>query len=205
MTKPMLANSATGFVTFMVGDILSQSVTQNKRIGYISSDRIDIMRSMRTGCLGIVMNGVTLHYWYRALDGMFGMSMKSIKNVIFKCIADQLVYAPFSIIAFFSYAAVNKGGDMRDVTSRCAQKCDDAFVDTWGADCSVWPLINLVSYSMVPVHVRPTFIGLAQVGWQSYLSCVSFRDDKEASPGGVLGLSQGQECLLTTGGMTTHV
>ena len=167
--RPMFANSCTGFVTFMTGDILSQS-------GYISSDRIDIMRSFRTGCLGVFMNGVTLHYWYRALDRMFGVSMKSKKNVIMKCVADQLVYAPFSIIAFFSYAAGNKGGSVSDIKTRFAEKFEESFIDTWIADCSVWPLINFISFSLIPIHIRPTFVGFAQIGWQTYMSYVGYRD-----------------------------
>ena len=197
MTKPMLANSATGFVTFTIGDVLSQSVTQNKVNGYVCTDRIDIMRSFRTGCLGVFMNGVTLHYWYRALDRMFGVSMKSKKNVIMKCVADQLVYAPFSIIAFFSYAAGNKGGSVSDIKTRFAEKFEESFLNTWGADCSVWPLINLVSFSLIPVHVRPTFIGFAQVGWQSYLSFVGYRDGPELLP------AQGDSLLAED--MTEHV
>jgi hypothetical protein len=166
--RPMLANSCTGFVTFAIGDIMSQ-------YGIIKTERIDIMRSFRTGCLGVFMNGVMLHYWYRCLDRVFGSCMKTTQTVILKCVADQMVYAPFSIMAFFSYASVNKGGTTTEIKERFVEKSKESFVNTWVADCTVWPIINAVSFSLVPIHIRPTFVALAQVGWQTYMSHVGFK------------------------------
>lgn len=175
-TKPIFANSCTGFITFAIGDILSQSVTETKRKGYIMADNLDLLRACRTGCFGVFMNGVMLHYWYRCIDKAFGSSMKEIQTVVLKCVTDQIVYAPFSIVAFFSYAAINKGGSTSQVKERFVEKTKESFVNTWVADCSVWPVINAVSFSLVPIHVRPTFVGLAQVGWQTYLSHVGYRE-----------------------------
>jgi hypothetical protein len=107
---------------------------------------------------------------------VFGSCMKTTKTVLLKCVADQMVYAPFSIMAFFSYASVNKGGSVSELKDRFIEKSKESFVNTWVADCTVWPIINAVSFSLVPIHIRPTFVGLAQVGWQTYLSHVGYRE-----------------------------
>jgi hypothetical protein len=37
------------------------------------------------------------------------------------------------------------------------------------ADWSVWPAINVVNFRFVPLPFRPSFIGCAQLGWQTYM------------------------------------
>ena len=105
-SHPKLANSCTGFLTFAAGDILSQLnlTSSNSGIVYIildgsdldaeikffvlvkecASESLDISRSLTIGLLGIFMNGICLHYWYRILDRFIGSSMKSKIGVFMK-------------------------------------------------------------------------------------------------------------------------
>ena len=52
---------------------------------------------------------VILHHWYRSLDYTFGRGMKTnSRGVMFKTVADQLIYAPFAITMFFGYVSTMK-------------------------------------------------------------------------------------------------
>lgn len=181
---PMVANSCTGFFAFSVGDIISQ-------VANPKSDKrgVDYKRSLCTGALGVVMNGMCLHVWYRIIDRVFGSTMKSKKTVILKCIADQVVYAPFSIALFLTFASVKQGGTIADIAQRTEDKMTQSFLSTWIADCTLWPFANFISFSFVPLNYRPTFVGITQLLWQSYMSTVansSIQDLKEFKHSAIL-------------------
>ena len=151
---------------------------------------------------------VVLHHWYRSLDYTFGRGMKTNKRgVMYKTIADQLIYAPFAITMFFGYVSMMKavhgttsctpssGGNeingMIDngsngdgpsppsssiptmAMSSFQQQMDKSFVSTYMADLCVWPLVNVLNFRYVPLHYRPSFVGVAQIAWQAYMSRVS--------------------------------
>ena len=46
-----------------------------------------------------------MHRWYVYLDKVFGVSMTNGKTVIYKTLADQVVFAPLAIVAFFAYTS----------------------------------------------------------------------------------------------------
>jgi len=73
---------------------------------------LSMQRAISFGALGMFINGVALHQWYMVLERTIGSSMQSRSVIASKIIADQLVYAPFSIAVFFGYsvfsAAVNE-------------------------------------------------------------------------------------------------
>lgn len=194
LSKPMLANSLTGFIIFTSGDIISQYIQNNQLYNYNNNNNhlnkgnysnstfleqilsIDITRSIKTGTLGIFMNGIMLHYWYRSLDLLFGNSMKRMSSVVLKVVLDQLVYAPFSIGVFFSVASYGKGGNLNSMYLNLKEKTEESFIDTWAADCMVWPLVNFLNFRYIPIYMRPTFVGFAQLMWQTYMSTVSYRE-----------------------------
>lgn len=177
-SSPQLTNSVTGLVTFSAGDFLSQKVLHE------GSD-VDYGRAMKTGMLGVFMNGIVLHHWYNNLDRVFGKSMLSTKGVILKMAADQLIYAPFSIAVFFGFASSlatmeasrlvtssTKRTEMipGKVTEAFIHKMETSFLPVLLADCCVWPFVNLINFSYIPKNYRPSFVGIAQLVWQTFVS-----------------------------------
>mmetsp|Transcript_9917 Transcript_9917/g.13570 ORF Transcript_9917/g.13570 Transcript_9917/m.13570 type:complete len:149 (+) Transcript_9917:497-943(+) len=126
------------------------------------------------------MNGICLHYWYRFLDKIIGNSMKNKVGVVLKVFADQLVYAPLSILAFFSFAAVLENEKSSDAIDALVVKVKFNFLHTLIADCTMWPLVNAINFRFIPLNYRPSFVGLAQLIWQTYLSTAA-RLNNEAS------------------------
>jgi protein Mpv17 len=43
------------------------------------------------------------------------------------------------------------------------------FMSAYIADWSVWPIINVVNFRFVPLAFRPSFIGINQLFWQTYM------------------------------------
>lgn len=167
---PLISNSISGFVIFGSGDILSQCVASKD--SHKSFRQVDFRRAFDTSLLGVFMNGLCLHGWYRILEHTIGTSMLNNKVVVLKCVADQFCYAPFSILVFFSFTGIRTGGTSAEIKENIQSKVNTSFISTWIADCTLWPLVNAANFSLIPLNYRPTFVGVAQLFWMTYLAFV---------------------------------
>eukprot|EP01038_Epipyxis_sp_PR26KG_P011342 gene11342-15207_t len=173
LKHPMVSNSVAGFFIFGAGDLVAQSIESYNKKKLLE---IDYSRMVQTGTLGIFMNGVTLHFWYKSLDRVVGSKLNANAAVICKVIADQVIYAPFAIVAFFSYGCItnnNTHGKAIAVHNRIVDKLRNSFLTTYLADCTMWPMVNAITFKFIPLVYRPSFVGIAQIIWQTYMSCVS--------------------------------
>ena len=184
--RPVLANSISGFIIFCTGDIISQFIPcllstskENPLIDILMSKKVDWKRAFCFGGLGVGMNGVTLSVWYKFLDNFVGTSMTSKKTVFVKMIADQLIYAPFSIFAYFGFATWLESLKFQhssfDVIESYCDRVNSDLVPTWITDCMVWPPANYINFRYISLNYRPTFVGIVQIFWQSYLSYISHK------------------------------
>ena len=133
---------------------------------------------------------------------------KNPRGILFKTVADQMIYAPFSIVMFFGYSSSMKAltssnsnsssnrnnsnssssttdsssqptvplsftSTISTAVSEFRQKMENSFVSTFAADMCIWPLANVINFRYIPIHYRPTFVGVVQIGWQAYLSGVA--------------------------------
>jgi hypothetical protein len=165
--SPRLANAITGFATFSVGDFLVQRYELN------SIEQVDFQRCLNLGTLGIVMNGYFLVSWYGILDRFIGRSMRCLQTVSMKVVADQVVFAPFTIGAFFGVSGLVRYSNPTEVVNYFESKMKNNFWSTFIADCTIWPLMNVVNFKFIPLIYRPAFTAVVQLVWQSYLSAVA--------------------------------
>jgi len=174
-THPQFSNACTGFVTFSLGDVIAQKLEHKNK-------SLDLKRSLNLGLLGFVMNGFFLYRWFAYLDRVVGTCMKTKANVFYKVLADQVVYAPFAIIAYFSFATATKTFTSTPTDKASfVDKLHSDFWPTFTADCSIWPLANVVNFRYVPLLYRATFTSVVSLIWQTYMSVVAYFPDKVSS------------------------
>jgi hypothetical protein len=162
---PVLSNSLAGFVTFSMGDMISQKIDSNVDI--------DVKRSLQIGLFGVLMNGSLLYNWYRMLDHYINPIVTSkATGVIIKVIADQIIYAPLAIFSFFSFSILRKTTSININTSfeQILEKLDHNFVRVYLVDCTLWPFVNFLNFHYIPLVFRSSFTSIAQLFWQTYLS-----------------------------------
>lgn len=177
-SKPRVANACIGFLTFSSGDLIAQRL-ERESSSHPNEATIDVLRSAQIGLLGLAMNGVCLHYWYALLDKVLGGSMKSKSTVILKMIVDQIVYAPFAITSFFSFATARNATSYADFIEKMRFRLESSFLTTYIADCNVWPLANFVNFRYVSLPFRPTFTAVTQLLWQTYMSVIVSRTGQQ--------------------------
>jgi hypothetical protein len=154
---------------------------------YNSNIKINFEKAFCTGLLGSLMNGIVMNVWYKGLDNIFGTSMKSTRGIFMKIISDQIIFAPFAIIVFFMNSTAykiwrgnlfndninNNSYNNNNFIANLIYKLNKSFITAYKGDWTVWPIINLINFSLIPINYRPTFIACVQLGWQSWLSIIT--------------------------------
>jgi len=165
-------NSLSGIVIFGAGDVMSQLFTlhrQNLDVVVPPLALIDWVRAAKISLLGLGFNGIGLYGWYKALD-MIVKSKSLLTNTISKVVLDQVIWSPICIIAYTMYTSfVLHAADARQAINHAKEK----LLGLWIADCCVWPVANFFAFSIIPTYVRPFYIGIVQLAWQSYLNLVT--------------------------------
>lgn len=76
---------------------------------------------------------------------------------------DQLLFAPTFIGVFLSSMAVLEGTSPRD-------KLDRNYASALKANYYIWPAVQGVNFTLVPLHHRVLFVNVVSIGWNCYLS-----------------------------------
>ena len=178
---PTVANGISGFFVFSIGDLISQMGVDGKSIFLPAQheNRVDYNRVFGAGVFGIGLNGVFLTRYYRWLDKTFGSSKKNRVTIAKKVIVDQIVGAPICLFAFFGFSTLHQGGTLPELGNRYIKTVENKFIETWIADCTVWPLANVINFSVIPLPFRPTWIGFCQIFWNAFLSTMAFNHGRE--------------------------
>lgn len=164
---PKKANAVAGFATFAAGDAAAQ---------YYKNDSIDLGQSFKMGVLGLFMNGICLHAWYKGLDILIGSSQVCMKGIGLKMALDQLVYSPMAIMVFFGATAIRDAETKEEKMGLFLQMMNEKYISAYLADCMFWPLVNFTTFRYIPLNYRPSYVAIAQFFWQTILSYISNGD-----------------------------
>eukprot|EP00903_Cladosiphon_okamuranus_P014033 g13050.t1 len=172
---PVLFNSIVGYSVFASGDLMAQRLDMTSKAGAPAEWKWDHKRSLSIGLLGIVQNGFLLRIWYRTLD-KFVTPKTDLKSVLKKIVCDEAVFAPQLACSYLATSAyIQSPGDWNAVSDNVQNKV----VTTWQNDLKLWPMANLVGFSLVPRPIRPLYASGVQLIWQCYLSSTSFAGSAE--------------------------
>lgn len=80
--------------------------------------------------------------------------------------ADQLFFAPIGLGVYFL------------ATSKLLEKVDNGrgYRKALMANYAIWPWLQLINFSFIPLQLRIPFIGFASIGWNAYLSKLRFSE-----------------------------
>lgn len=81
--------------------------------------------------------------------------------------ADQLIFAPIGLGVYFLITS--------ELKEKSSNKNANTYKDALLANYTVWPWLQLINFSFVPLTLRVPFIGLASIGWNAYLSNLRFK------------------------------
>lgn len=169
--RPILTKSSTAGVIFALSDYLAQRLERGndkeKRIN------INLTRVMASSIVGFCYFGPAAHYWYQIIFTL--LPGTSLLSTLQKAGLGQLIFGPTFTCIFFASALLQSGNFTLQAWFRKVKK---DLPGAWAAGLGFWPLVDLVSYSMVAPAWIPLFINMCSLVWTIYLSGVANKSRK---------------------------
>lgn len=89
---------------------------------------------------------------------------------------DQAFFAPSSLAVFFTVMGLAETGKWAAVK----EKFHDAYKPALVANYTVWPLVQLVNFKLMPLQYRLPFVSTLGILWNAYLSWINSATREEA-------------------------
>ncbi|CAB4252925.1 similar to Saccharomyces cerevisiae YOR292C Putative protein of unknown function [Maudiozyma barnettii] len=112
--------------------------------------------------------------WYRILNFFFTED-PSVVQVFERVLADQLLYSPIFLFFFFTYSNFVMERGNKETFKVKIQKL---YISTLGCNLLVWPLAQLINFSMIPKPFQIPFSSSVGVLWNCFLSMRNASDSK---------------------------
>ncbi|KAA0196634.1 hypothetical protein HAZT_HAZT003016 [Hyalella azteca] len=157
-----------------VGDITSQVCIERR-----SGHQFEWARPARFFVLGtcivLAPQGPTLKVWYGYLDRWFGAQGR--RGAFKKVLVDQALFAPTFTVVFLTSLGVLQ----RKSFGQIKEQIKRDYVDIVLAGYMVWPAVQVVNFSYVPLHLQVLVVQTFALFWNTYLAWKTNRE-LEASP-----------------------
>ncbi|CAK9293504.1 unnamed protein product [Gordionus sp. m RMFG-2023] len=146
-----------------VGDTLAQSIERYQMEtpykGY-SYERTLILAGF-----GAFNAGPLMKIWYKFLDKSFGTET-NFKSGFKKMAMDQILFAPIFLLDFLVMTEIIKHRSFTTVN----EKIEKDYYDIMVTNYKIWPIVQLVNMSLVPLNYRILVINIVAVMFNTYLS-----------------------------------
>lgn len=158
--RPLLTQSVTTAVLFATGDITAQQLVEKRGVkGH------DFSRTGRMVLYGGCVFGPVATKWFGFLARR--VTLKNLRvEMLARVACDQALAAPVMIGAFLSSMATMEGASAQE---RLETKWWPALKANW----MVWPFVQIVNFTFLPLQHRVLFANVISIGWNSYLSWVN--------------------------------
>ncbi|KAJ5893951.1 hypothetical protein N7495_005642 [Penicillium taxi] len=138
-----------------------------------SPSPFDFERVTRFMAYGFFMAPVQFQ-WYGFLSRAFPLTKMNptgpaVKRVVF----DQLIFAPFGLVCFFTYMTIAEGGGKRALT----QKFRDVYLPTLKANFVLWPAVQIINFRVIPIQFQIPFVSCIGIAWTAYLSLTNSSEE----------------------------
>lgn len=163
--NPIITKSITASCIFAFSDYVAQRYSSTSK-----SVRIDRKRMAVSAAVGLLYFGPAAHYWYewifRVLPGT------TLASTLQKAALGQIFFGPSFTCIFFATSLWQTGAL---TWSNWVTKIRKDFPSTWLAGAGYWPIVDLISYSYIPVPYIPLFVNLCSLFWTTFLVLKSYR------------------------------
>lgn len=156
-SHPVLTQSITTSLLFATGDVTAQQLVERR-----GTKDHDAARTARMALYGGTVFGPAATTWYRFLQTKVVLSTPR-RTMLAQVACDQGLFAPVFIGIFLSSMAALEGSWPRENLER-------NYRTALTTNYAVWPAVQMVNFSLVPLHHRVLFVNVVSIGWNSYLS-----------------------------------
>jgi len=166
---PILTKSLTAGCIFALSDYCAQRL-ECQQAKSPKTCKLNWTRILTAGAVGLFYFGPAAHYWYdmifRLLPGT------SLVSTLQKATLGQLLFGPSFTCIFFATSLLQAGTFS---IGNWLRKIKNDLPSAWLAGIGFWPLVDLVSYSIISKEYIPLFVNVCSFLWTIFLSIVANR------------------------------
>jgi len=116
---------------------------------------------------GLLANGPALHWTYSRIIPKMGPAacMRALGK---KLLFTQTIFSLVSIFSFYVFVSKCEGNSNEETLEELNAK----FWPTYITNLKVWPVLQLINFTLVPPQFQVLYVNFVQVWWNVYLSFV---------------------------------
>ena len=120
-------------------------------------------------CMSKAFTSFLIHrYWL-----LFGKMTKSIQNpvaaLVVQIVLDSIIFSPVTVSGYLTVRSLLEGTGFAGAKEKCTAKLLGAVMGAW----KFWPAVNVINFSIVPMHFRVLYMNVMSVFWSGYLTHVN--------------------------------
>lgn len=173
--RPILTKSATAGAIFALSDFLAQRLEKRSDSDDDDDDgnrkprRIVASRIFASAAVGLFYFGPAAHYWYDAIFRI--LPGTGLASTLQKAALGQAFFGPTFTCIFFATGLLQTG---QFSLGHWWRKIRTDLPGAWLAGAGFWPLVDLVSYSLIQPQYIPLFVNVCSLVWTTYLVLKSY-------------------------------
>jgi len=174
-TRPLTTKAISSILIFALGDILCQKIENN--IQKQNKKSLDFRRLIKQSSYGLLA-GPYLHLQFcLIIPYLFPATAKlhTIKSVLYALTISDSIYN----CGFYVYCDALEGKFLQP------NSFFEKFIPTQILNFKIWPVLQYINFSVVPVKYRVLFDNTLSVFWNAYLSWVQnlLKEEKGVNKG----------------------
>lgn len=180
INRPILTKSVSAALLGGVGDACAQFVEQKSQ-NNSAEFSMNWHRSAKFISFNLLLVGAPVHMWYKFLESTkvklapkLAGEYAKFKGAAVQMAMDQLLYAPLSIVIYFTYMNALDGRSLTEIQERIASD----FWPTLRVNYAIWPAVQLLNFSFIPFHYRLLVNNVVSIFWGSFLSHTQFKQHR---------------------------
>ncbi|KAG3110168.1 hypothetical protein PI124_g11317 [Phytophthora idaei] len=184
---PLLTKALTAATLSGIGDRIAQRIEANNAPatnGDQETSRVDndglvsqsTARTLRMMVWGGLFTAPIMHTWFHLIErAISGTSKVAVAK---KVAADMVIVAPAMALGFFTVTKSMEGERLSDAFEIAKAKLQPTLTMSY----KVWPVGNLMVFTLIPLQYRTPFVNCVSLGWSTFLSGMAsqkIKDDQE--------------------------
>lgn len=172
VANPIITKSLTAGLTFLLSDYSAQQIESPNDENEKKEWKHNWTRTLTSAAVGLFYFGPAAHAWYEMIFKI--LPGTGLFSTLQKALLGQIIFGPAFTCVFFA-TSLMQGGTF--TMSNWVSKIKSDLPGAWLAGVGFWPLVDFVSYAIVPIQFIPLFINLCSFVWTIYLSMIANKKD----------------------------
>ncbi|XP_050329044.1 uncharacterized protein LOC126758726 [Bactrocera neohumeralis] len=124
----------------------------------------DWWRALRFSLYGGFFVAPTLYSWIKVSSAMWPRT--SLQTAVFKTAVEQISYTPAAMTCFYFLMSLLEMKTVGEAAAEVRKK----FIPTYKVAMSIWPVVGIINFSVVPEKNRVPFISVCSLLWTCFLA-----------------------------------